>query len=412
MDSTTFPVLETVMCSCSAPERYPATIINVLVIGAGLGGLFAAIELWRHGHTVQVVECKDQIEGLGDFVGIAPSVTRQMKKWPGMTDIYHSIIYRSRLTIYKHDGDLLGGPFHIQEGVDHLPTPVSRPKLIEALFGYFILLGIPVRFGKKAVEYWKSVDRAKAGVVTEQGEQIEADLEIAADGVGSTSWKQIASQVDEPRSSGFSVYRVAYPTSRIYHSAMLVERHHLKEGADDICHLFLGRNAHKIENAFIFFWDHGHATELWNCCLDPSAVLNEMDKSHPEHLGHVVLHEVPTICLLMDEPIDRVQAIFDLYRTYVDHGTEAALKEFQASVVGQPVEAPPPTKNPPSSERKPHQLDFFFNNGFVVLSIYTPNFAQVRANKVSVVTVEGRDSGKIFYSELPERRRRCWAVSI
>jgi 2-polyprenyl-6-methoxyphenol hydroxylase-like FAD-dependent oxidoreductase len=246
MDFMASPVLQMVTKLCSAPERYSATDIDVLVVGAGLGGLFAAIELWRHGHTVRVIECKDQIEGLGDFVGIAPSATRHMAKWPGMTDVYNSIIYRPQLTIYKYDGELLGGPFPIQEGVDHLPTPVSRPRLIEALYGYVKLLGIPVAFGKKVVDYWESLDSAHAGVVTEQGERFEADLVIAADGVGSVSWKQTASHVDEPRSSGFSVYRVAYPTSLTYQNPMLAKKFYLKEGDDDICHLFLGKNTHGI----------------------------------------------------------------------------------------------------------------------------------------------------------------------
>ena len=71
----------------------PPSGIDVLVVGAGLGGMFAAVELQRQGHQVKILEAKEKMEGLGkafsliviclvlvltaartgDFVGIAPS---------------------------------------------------------------------------------------------------------------------------------------------------------------------------------------------------------------------------------------------------------------------------------------------------------------------------------------------------
>jgi NADPH-dependent glutamate synthase beta subunit-like oxidoreductase len=42
----------------------PLSGIDVLIVGAGIGGLNAAVELYRHGHNVQLVEAKSKIEGL------------------------------------------------------------------------------------------------------------------------------------------------------------------------------------------------------------------------------------------------------------------------------------------------------------------------------------------------------------
>ena len=39
--------------------------IDVLVVGAGIGGLFAAVELYRQGHNVRMLESKPKIEGFG-----------------------------------------------------------------------------------------------------------------------------------------------------------------------------------------------------------------------------------------------------------------------------------------------------------------------------------------------------------
>lgn len=47
------------------PERHRSTGIDVLVVGAGLGGLVAAVELYRHGHEVRIIESKSQMDQLG-----------------------------------------------------------------------------------------------------------------------------------------------------------------------------------------------------------------------------------------------------------------------------------------------------------------------------------------------------------
>ena len=48
-------------------ERSPSSGIDVLVVGAGIGGLVAAVELFRKGHNVRVIEAKEKIEGIGSL---------------------------------------------------------------------------------------------------------------------------------------------------------------------------------------------------------------------------------------------------------------------------------------------------------------------------------------------------------
>ncbi len=163
-----------------------------------------------------------------------------------MAETYNNIIYRPTLSLHKYDGELLGGPFSIKEGVDHLPTPVSRPKLIGALYDYVISLGISVTFGKAVVDYYEDLETNRAGAITAEGEHFEADLVIAADGVGSKSWKAVTGEHSVPKSSGFSVYRVAYPTKLAFENPFVAEQFALTEGGDDICRVFLGKNTHGI----------------------------------------------------------------------------------------------------------------------------------------------------------------------
>ena len=42
--------------AASELERAPATGINVLIVGGGPGGLFAALQCYRKGHNVRVLE--------------------------------------------------------------------------------------------------------------------------------------------------------------------------------------------------------------------------------------------------------------------------------------------------------------------------------------------------------------------
>ena len=46
-------------------EREALSHIDVLIVGAGLGGLYAAIECYRQGHSPRVIESKNELEGLG-----------------------------------------------------------------------------------------------------------------------------------------------------------------------------------------------------------------------------------------------------------------------------------------------------------------------------------------------------------
>lgn len=45
--------------------RYPPTSVKVVIVGGGISGLFAALECWRKGHDVQVVERGSNISEAG-----------------------------------------------------------------------------------------------------------------------------------------------------------------------------------------------------------------------------------------------------------------------------------------------------------------------------------------------------------
>ena len=46
-------------------HRLPRTGIDVLIVGAGMGGMFMALESWRQGHDVRVLEKSPDLTPLG-----------------------------------------------------------------------------------------------------------------------------------------------------------------------------------------------------------------------------------------------------------------------------------------------------------------------------------------------------------
>jgi flavin-dependent dehydrogenase len=87
-----------------------------------------------------------------------------------------------------------------------------RPKFVAALLAQVKDLGIEVTFGAKVTDYFEDIDKQKAGIVFESGETIEADIVIAADGIGTKSNKLVnGGQDDRAYSSGISIFRTSFP---------------------------------------------------------------------------------------------------------------------------------------------------------------------------------------------------------
>ena len=164
-----------------------------------------------------------------------------------MVDTYLDICYRPAFTLYKHDGEVLGGPFAAIKNLDSpTPTPVSRSKLLRALRDYINLLGITITYGERAVRYYEDVERRQGGVVTKSGKHYQADLVVAADGVGSKSGAIITGAQLLPKSSGFGVYRVAFPTAIAYANPKVAKEFALAADEDDHLRMYLGKESHAI----------------------------------------------------------------------------------------------------------------------------------------------------------------------
>ena len=163
-----------------------------------------------------------------------------------MAETYSNIIYQPELNMFAHDGTFLCGGYRLSEESHYRPVPVGRPKLMKSLYDYASSLGIPIIFGKRVVEYSESLETNQATAITDKGEIFTADLVVVADGIGTKAGKAVGGVESKAMGSGYSVYRVTYPTEVLYQDSYLREQYRFDPGQLDYCEVFVGPEVNVI----------------------------------------------------------------------------------------------------------------------------------------------------------------------
>lgn len=206
-------------------ETKSKTGIKVIIVGAGFGGLTAAIECHLQGHDVVVLEAFPELKPLGDIISFGSNAGHIFHSWSNgyISRKFRPLCIESKqFDIRKFDGEKI-----IQQ-----PTPPRIPdwpvfnghrgELHMIVFYYAKdLLGIPIRTGNKVVEYFE--DAHGAGVVLESGEKVTGDVVIGSDGVRSKARELVLGYFDKPRSSGYAIFRSWMTTQKILEDPMTKE---------------------------------------------------------------------------------------------------------------------------------------------------------------------------------------------
>ncbi|KAI0482081.1 FAD/NAD(P)-binding domain-containing protein [Xylariaceae sp. FL0804] len=190
----------------------PKTGIKVVIVGAGFGGLGAAIECHRQGHDVEIYEAFPELKALGDIISFGPNAGRIFHRWAGGEVARRmralSIDLRKYgFNIHKYDtGEVVINQKTPEHNVEAPNFNGHRGELHEVVFNYAKdELGVPIHLGQKIKTYFE--DEKQAGIVLDNGEKVTADVVIAADGVRSRARKAVLGYEDKPKSSGYAVWR-------------------------------------------------------------------------------------------------------------------------------------------------------------------------------------------------------------
>ena len=225
---------------------YPKSGIDVIVVGTGFAGLTAAMECVRKGHSVRVLERNASINTMGDMYFMGLPATRFFKHWPEMAAEYEAISLRdTRMETYKHSGELMVPAMPVAQrlaaqGLDPNTPPGTlqmRPLVYKIFLRQVERIGIEISYNTKVIDYCEEGDRAAC--ISDDGRRFEADIVIAADGVGSKSQRIVGGQI-RARPSGRAIWRGAFPIEHVDRNPEVKEFFSLYENRYPIVRTWLG----------------------------------------------------------------------------------------------------------------------------------------------------------------------------
>jgi 2-polyprenyl-6-methoxyphenol hydroxylase-like FAD-dependent oxidoreductase len=194
------------------------TGIKVIIVGAGFGGLAAAIECHLQGHDVTLLEAVKELKPYGDIISFGSNGGRVFGRWSKgymLKKFLGMLHYYPYFDIRKYDGTKIAK----QPPAERIPDAPNinghRGEMHMAVYNYAKdILGIDIRTDSRVDKYFEVENGA--GVELASGERITGDLVIASDGGRSTARELVLGYVDKPHYSGYAIFRAHHKNTEPY----------------------------------------------------------------------------------------------------------------------------------------------------------------------------------------------------
>ncbi|KAH6972374.1 MAK1-like monooxygenase [Ilyonectria sp. MPI-CAGE-AT-0026] len=227
--------------------------LHVLIVGAGFGGLTAAIECRLRGMKATIVETYPTSLAYGDIIDFFPNGGRIIESWAngriGRDLMKICINQGDKFKYCKPDGTLFWEEDWILEPHHYWRQYAGhRGQMHKVILDYAEEVGVQFEFGESVVQY---IDDKKPGVETASGKKFFADVVVAADGPRSIARSQVLGLPDHKVNSGYAIFR-AYFTLNEQHKKNPL----LKDFCDpnvDITRLWVAKDLHMI----VYTWNKG-----------------------------------------------------------------------------------------------------------------------------------------------------------
>ncbi|KAH7393696.1 hypothetical protein BKA64DRAFT_676771 [Cadophora sp. MPI-SDFR-AT-0126] len=200
----------------SSTPPQAALPLEIIIVGAGLGGLATAISLSRRRHKVTILEQAAILGEVGAGIQIPSNSSRILLDWGLGPFLKGKVVEPEAMTFRRwEDGKPIGLTKLVPNFRENFGAPyyvVHRADFHDAMHKLAVDLGVKIEVASKVVSY----DPKTASVEVENGRRYSGDLVVAADGVKSMARAVVLGGAEAPPvHTGFAAYRATVDVEKM-----------------------------------------------------------------------------------------------------------------------------------------------------------------------------------------------------
>ncbi|GFF81343.1 6-hydroxynicotinate 3-monooxygenase [Aspergillus lentulus] len=198
--------------------RVDSCRLQIIIVGAGLAGLGAAISCLLAGHDVHVLESAHEVSEVGAGIQVLPNSSRVLQHW-GLEDALTPYMTRPRVCNFLGWKGNLISSMDFPESEKRYPgtwyRDFHRADLHRCLLNRALELGARFTCNARIVDVRVGVDETTATAVAADGREWTGDLVVGADGVFGTLVERLLGRSEPPIKTGDLAYRLLLSTEEM-----------------------------------------------------------------------------------------------------------------------------------------------------------------------------------------------------
>ncbi|MEA2678438.1 MAG: hypothetical protein QOK03_160 [Candidatus Binataceae bacterium] len=310
--------------------------MRIIVVGAGIGGLTAALMLRRAGLDVEVFEQATELREIGAGVQISPNATHLLHRL-GLADALRRVAVRPLIIEIRRwdDGRLLARQPLADLCERNFGAPYyhfHRAELLEVLAA--ALPNDVLHLDHRCVGLVQQAEKVE--VKFHNDATADADLVVGADGIHSTVRGLILGP-ESPRFSGHVAYRGLVPAERLAHLELQVNASMWWGPDHHFVHYFVGKDARYVN--WVAIGRGEWRIESWTARGEIADALKEFAGWHPQVGAIISAADVTNRWALYDRDslprwtVGRVTLLGDAAHAMLPYMAQGAVQSIEDAAV-------------------------------------------------------------------------------